>query len=319
MISRRAYLVSPRKFEIKEVEVNCGPDDVLVQASVCGLCNWELNHWKGLLGPYPQTVGHECGGKVIEVGANVKDFKKGDLVTALLPNMDGFSDYVAFDKSKCVKLDAKVNPLHAIGEPLKCIITVVRAAAPECGDCGVVLGCGPMGLWAIQAIAGNMVPYLFAIDIDEEKLKLAKKFGATHTINPLKQNAEEYIAEITGGHMADFVIDGTGSPKTVNTAMQCLRKGKGRLVLMSSYEHEDAGFNYKMAMEKSIEVRVAHGLYSNNEMEDMRRAVECLNSGAFKMDEIITHTFELSDIEKAFETLEHKPSGYLKGIVVPYK
>jgi threonine dehydrogenase-like Zn-dependent dehydrogenase len=176
-----------------------------------------------------------------------------------------------------------------------------------------------MGLWAIQAIAGNMVPYLFAIDIDEEKLKLAKKFGATHTINPLKQNAEEYIAKITGGHMADFVIEGTGSPKTVKTAMQCLRKGKGRLVLMSSYEHEDEGFNYKMAMEKSIEVRVAHGLYSNNEMDDMRRAVECLNSGAFKMDEIINHTFELNEIEKAFQTLENKPTGYLKGIVVPYK
>lgn len=318
MISRRAYLLSPGKFEIGEVDVNCGPDEVLVEATVCGLCNWELNHWKGLIGPYPQSLGHECGGRIIEVGGNVEAFKKGDMVTALLPNMDGFSDYVAFDKAKCVKLNEGVNPHHAIGEPLKCIITVVRAAAPEAGDCGVIAGCGPMGLWAIQAIAGDLVPYLIAIDIDDEKLKLAKKFGATHTINPLRQNVEEYICAITGGHMADFAIDGTGSPNTVSTSMACLRKGKGRLVLMSSYEHENAGFNYKMAMEKSVEVRVAHGLYSNNEMDDMRRAVELLNSGAFKMEDIISHTFDLENIQKAFQTLEQKPAGYLKGIVVPH-
>ncbi len=316
MKSRRAYMVAPRNIELREVDVINGPDEVLVKVEVCGLCNWELNHWKGHINDYPLTVGHECGGVVIAVGENVTNFKEGDLVTALLPNMDGFSDYVAFHKTKCVKLSPEVNPIHTFGEPLKCIVTVVRAAAPECGDYGLIMGCGAMGLWCIQALSGNLLSGLIAVDIDDEKLNLAKEFGAAYTINPLKQDVVSTVAEITGGHMVDFAIDGTGSPKTVNTSMQSLRKGKGRLVLMSSYESE-AAFDYQAAMEKSIEVRVAHGLYSNDEMDDMRRAAACLNNGTFAMDKLISHTFKLENIQQAFETLEQKPQGFLKGIVIP--
>lgn len=317
MKSRKAILVSPRHFEIIEEDVNAGPGQVLVKIAVCGLCNWELNHWKGHLGSYPQTLGHEWSGEIVNFGEGVEGLKCGDRVTGLTSMLNGFADYAVYKASDCCKINQNVKLVHALGEPLKCIVTVLKAAAPNFGDYGAVFGCGPMGLWCIQGLAGNILSGLIAVDIDDDKLAFAKKFGARFTINPKYDNVEEKIREITDGNMADFAIEGTGSPGVVNNALSCLKSRRGRLILMSSYESEAAPFNLKMAMEKSIEVKVAHPGYSNNEVDDVRRAVAALNNEVFKNENIINHVFSLNEIQKAFETLENKPLGYLKGIVVP--
>lgn len=317
MISKRAVLVSPRKFEIRQEEVCPGPNEVLVKVASCGLCNWELNHWRGHLGTIPQTLGHEWGGTIVELGSEVKGFAVGDVVTGLPPYLNGFAEYATYGTDRCVKLNPDVNPVHALGEPLKCIVTNLRAAAPEAGDYGVVLGCGPMGLWCVQGLAGNLLAGLIAVDIDDKKLELARKFGATHTINSRNTDVKQAVYEITNGRMADFSIEGTGNPRLVSVAMSCLRTGRGRLVLMSSYEAEDAPFNLKMAMEKSIEVRVGHYFNCLDQTDEIRRAATLINNGTFKMDGVISHVFRLDEIQKAFETLENKPGDFLKGIVIP--
>lgn len=318
MKSRRAILVEPEKFEIREVEVNPGPGDLLVKVGVNGLCNWELNHFKGLLGECPQSLGHEWAGTVAAVGKYVNDFTVGDHVTSLEGGMTGFSDYLTAPVAKCFKLVKDVELEHGLVEPLKCIVTVLRGTAPEVGDYGVVLGCGPMGLWCIQALSGNLLGGLIAVDVDESKLKLAEKFGATHMINSRAEDTVRKIREITGGHMADFVIEGTGIPAVLNTGLSYLRNnGRGRLILMSSHEEICKEFDFREAIKRSVEIRVPHPGYSMNQTDDMRRAVNALNRGVFKMDEIISHRFKLEDIQKAFETLEQKPKGYIKGVVIP--
>lgn len=318
MKSRIAILAEPGRFEISEVDVTPKREQVLVKVTACGLCNWELNHWKGIIGKYPRTLGHEFGGIITELGEGVDNLKEGDLVTGLGAGMRGFADYALFDKNKCFKLNNTINLQHVLGEPLKCILTVLRGASPESGDAGVILGCGPMGLWCIQGLSGNYLSSLIALDINDDRLSLAKSFGATHTINTLKTDAAEAIKDITDGHMADFVIEGTGIPALLNEGMYFLKKGRGRLVLMSS--HDDAvksGFDFRPAIERSIEIRVTHPGFSGDGLDDMRRAALLLNRGVFKMDGIITHTFKLENIQEAFKTLENKPTGYLKGIVVP--
>lgn len=317
MKSRRAYLMEPGRFELKEVELNPGKNEILVKVAACGLCNWELNHWKGLLGEFPQTLGHEVSGYVAEIGEGVTGFKIGDTVTGLMDQLVGFSDYVVMEKEKCMKLKDGFNPHFGISEPIKCVTTVLRGAAPEAGDFGVVLGCGPMGLWCIQALAGNTLSGLIAIDVDDKRLELARKYGATCVINSKKEDPEKKISEITEGHMADFVIEGTGVPKLLNEAMNYLRCGRGRLVLMSSHSSDCSGFDFRPAIGKSLEIRVTHTGYCLSESDDLRRAVNLLNTGAFNLEKIITHVFKLEDINDAFKVLETKPDGYMKGIVIP--
>jgi threonine dehydrogenase-like Zn-dependent dehydrogenase len=317
MKSRRAFLEAPGRFELKEVDVYPSKGQILVKVAACGLCNWELNHWKGQLGEYPQTLGHEVSGYVADFGEDIKGFNKGDVVTGLLDDLTGFSDYTLMSYDKCLKLKEGFNPRFGIAEPVKCVATVLRGAAPEAGDFGVVLGCGPMGLWCIQALSGNMLSASIAVDVDENRLELAKKYGATYVINSRKEDVEKVISKITDGHMADFVIEGTGIPKLLNDAMNYLRRGRGRLILMSSHESACSGFDFRPAISRSLEIKVAHPAYSLSESDDLRRAVSLMNIGTFKLEETISHVFKLEDINNAFKALETKPAGYIKGIVIP--
>jgi D-arabinose 1-dehydrogenase-like Zn-dependent alcohol dehydrogenase len=146
MKSKRAVLVEPKRFEFETAEVNPKPSQVMIKIAACGLCNWELNHWKGIIGPCPLRLGHEWSGVVEETGSEVTKFKPGDRVTVL--SSQGFSEYAVAEENLTFKLADSVNLEYALGEPLKCIITVMRAVAPEAGAFGVVFGCGRWGFGA---------------------------------------------------------------------------------------------------------------------------------------------------------------------------
>ncbi len=314
MKCKRAYLKRPGHFEIEERELNIGQNQVLVKNKLCGLCNWELNFWHGT-GPedgyyrtYDKVLGHEWAGVVEEVGAGVTNFKKGDKVT-FLPGDEfgGFSEYAIPYENECFKLDDNVDLYNAMGEPLKCIVTVLRNTQPMVGECGLVLGCGPMGLWCIQALKSNTLGNLIAVDVDDSKLELAKKYGATITINPTKEDVSMIF------DLCDFVIEGTGNPNLIPTAFNYL-KANGRLILMSSYEKKINELDLTSVIEKCIKIIPAHPA-SAKIPDDMNSAVALINNGTFHNEDIITHRFKLEEINKAFETLENKPKDYIKGII----
>ena len=318
MKTKRAFLVAPRKIEIREIDIEMNDDQVLIKVASCGLCNWEQNHWKGLLWAdrYPFALGHEYAGTVIEVGKNVTKLKVGDKV-ASLSGMQGFGEYAVCDPVNTFRLDDCIDPKYALGEPLECVTTVLTAAAPCPGDYGVILCCGTMGKLCTLCLKGNLLAGLIAVDIDERKLALARQFGATATVNPLKENAVEKVRELTEGHMADFVIEGTGRPATLNEAQDYVKVGRGRLLLMSSHEEACREFDFRKAIDRGLDLLVPHPSHSISNIDDMRRACRLISNGTYQIKPLISHEFPLSRIMDAFDTLEHKPKDYLKGLVYP--
>lgn len=317
VITRQAVLVAPRQLELRETKLSPAPGQLLVKVAVCGLCNWELNFWMGQLGTCPQTLGHEWAGTVAAVSEGVEEFAVGDRVTGMPDSLSAFADYLVTSAATCFKLGSEIDPAQAPGEPLKCIVTTLRAAAPEAGDVGVVLGCGPMGLWCLQGLTGNLLSALIAVDVSPAKLELARLNGATHVINPSEEDAVARIREISGGRMADFVIEGTGVPELMGAAASYLKTGRGRLTLMSSHERSAREFDWRVVQNQGIMIAGAHPSFSLDQDDDMRRAVRLLNNGVFRMDDIISHRFPLERIQEAFETLEQKPADYIKGVVTP--
>lgn len=316
MLTKRAYLIKKGEFEIREIDLNPKSDEVLIKVAICGLCNWELNFWhggEGMFSEYPAVLGHEWSGEIVKVGCDVKSLKVGDRVTAC--DFGGFGEYNVVKESACQKIADGVKYENAMGEPIKCISTVLTGINPKFGDIGVVLGCGAMGLWCTQCISGGFLSQVIAIDIDDKKLELAKKCGATHTINSLKENAVEKIKEITGGCMADFVIEGTGVPGVLNQASGYL-KDKGRIIIMSSHERAVNEFNFSPIFYGGISIIGAGPNLSSDPDEDLRRGVSLINNGTINNDLIISHRFPLDNINEAFKSLDHKPKDYIKGIVV---
>lgn len=317
MKTRRAVLAEPGRFEIIQDDIEPNDTELLVKVEVCGLCNWEINHFQGVVGQCPQTLGHEWAGVVVAMGKKVEGFEIGDHVVAM-PVYVGFADYAVIDYQRAIKIDKSLPMTHVLGEPLKCVITVTRATNAKPGDCGVIYGCGPMGLWSTQVLAGGNLNALVCIDTDDEKLALARKYGATHTVNPLRDDVQQMVSDATDGHMADFVIEGTGIPELLNDCVKLLRtSGRGRIVLMSSHKRPCKEFDFREMVGRSAELVVAHAKYSEDQMEDMRRGLRLLERGVIQMDDIVTHQYELGDISQAFENLIHKPKGYIKGVIVP--
>lgn len=317
---KRAVLTKPGLMEIVEADEEPGEGQVMLKIASCGMCNWELGFWNGELNyqGYPHKLGHEFAGTVVQTGPGCKTLKVGDKVSVLDRGFGGFAQYRVTPESKCVRLAENIEPKYAMGEPQKCIITVLRAAAPEAGDYGVVQGCGPMGMWCVMALAGRLLAGLIIIDVDDARLELAKKYGATHTINSKTENVPEKLKKITGGHMADFVIEGTGIPALLNSAQDYLKAGRGsRLILMSSHHDPCRDFDFRKAIDRGTQIIAAHPPFSCDEFDDFCRAVELINNGTFDNRALVTHEFRLSEIQTAFETLAQKPEGFMKAIVVP--
>jgi threonine dehydrogenase-like Zn-dependent dehydrogenase len=314
MKTRRMMLTGPRTLELQEAELRPDPGCVIVKVASWGICNSEIGDWTGHAPSYPSTIGHEWAGTAVQVGAAVSGVVEGDIVTGL--GAVGLADYVSVPAGKCYRLSPGVDPMYAMCEPLKCVVTVLRAAAPEPGDVGVVLGCGPMGLWCVQALAGNLLSALIAVDVDDSKLELAKRFGATHVINPGATDATAAIAEISRGRMADFIIEGTGSAPALHKAAQWLKKSRGRLTLMSMYKGPDPDFDFREIMNRCAEIRGVFPAYSADERDDMLRAVALLERGVLNIRDLVSHRFSLEDSAAGYNACENKTDHYIKGIII---
>ena len=315
--TKTAVLMEPGRFEIQEKDIAPKPDEVIVRVEVCGLCNWELNHFKGFIGNFPMTLGHEWAGIVVETGSDTTKLKIGDKVTVLPDRLEGFSQYAAVGEEFCFLLNDDIDMKKAFLEPLKCVTTVLHAASPKVGDYGIVTGCGPMGLWCIQALKGQLLAGLIAIDIDDEKLALAAKMGAGAVINSRKENAPQRIREITNGHMADFVIEGTGLPALMEACADYMKSGPARLCIMSYYESGMTNFDFRKFLDKGTTIFTPHPVSEPFPLDTARRAAALINTGSFHMDDMISHTFRLDEIQEAFLTLSRKPRGFIKGVVYP--
>lgn len=313
MKTRQAILVEKGRIELQEKQIELQPDQVLVEMQGCGLCAWELNHWAGLYGKPPMPLGHEGWGTVVDVdSATSGRIKIGDRVTGV--GSADFADYFVLPEKFVMRL---TNPQQKEipGEPLCCVQNVLRAAHPEVGDTVVVLGCGPMGQWVIQGLAAPQLRHLIAVDIDERKLDLARRHGATQTINPKTCAAAEVLREINEGRQADIAIEGTGTAAGMQLAVELLRPRRPRLVVMSSFRGR-IEVDLPLLCEKAVEVLHAHPGIAKDPEDCVRRTELLINKGVFTTDGLISHRFALDEIMTAFRTLESRPAGYLKGIVV---
>lgn len=216
------------------------PDEAMVKVKAVGLCGSDIPRAL-TYGAHvsPITIGHEFSGIIEAVGDDVKDFKVGDrvVVPPLIPcgkcewcqkgiyslcedydyygsRRDGaLAEYVSVKESNLLKvpdnvtyedaatLDPAANAYHAL----------MRGQFKE-GDTVVVVGTGPIGLFAAQYAKINGAKKVIAVDVWDEKLDIAKKVGADAVINSLKEDAVARVMEETDGHGGDIVIDFSGAP-----------------------------------------------------------------------------------------------------------
>jgi threonine dehydrogenase-like Zn-dependent dehydrogenase len=169
------------------------------------------------------------------------------------------------------------------------------------GDTVLVLGSGQRGLAAVIAAkaggAGTII--VTGLASDQHKLALAKEFGADHTVVADQEDVVERVAEITGGDMADVVLELTPmAAEPVGDALRSVRHG-GRVVLAGLKGGRDIPVNTDLIINKAINLVGAYGV----DARAYSQAIEIIESGKFPLEKMHTHSFSLDDTELAIQTL----------------
>jgi threonine dehydrogenase-like Zn-dependent dehydrogenase len=310
----RTALLTDSGFEIREAETpRCGPGEVLVRSSACGICEGDTYQYRQMKsgGSFRSHLGHEGSGIVEAVGEGVTALQPGDAITAL---GGPYAEYFITRPEYTVTLPAGVDPLWAMGEPLACVMHAGPRFGIELGDRVAILGSGFMGLLCLQVALLRGPSLVCAMDLLDWRLATAKQLGADETVNVEGQSGEDLAARL--GEF-DVVIEAAGTQGALDMAWP-LVKQHGRMVIVGY--HQTNGGIRSINMErwnfKAIDVVNGHVRRDDEKLEAMRRGTELLAAGRLDLEALVT-SYPFAEINQAFEDLTNRKEGLYKVALVP--
>ena len=336
---KAVYIKEPGKLEVIDVEKPSIKKDtqVLVKITAAGICGSDIHIFHGThaYATYPRIIGHEGCGIVEEVGSAVTDLKPGDSVIIepitgcgtcyacrhgrynCCPDIkvagvhiDGvMEEYFVTERNKLYKYDPnELTPVEAAtAEPYTVGAQANAQANTQPGDLVLIHGAGPIGM-IICDIAEKRGATVIVSEVNEDRLKIAKDFGAKYTINPKKEDLKEAIMKITDGKGVNVVFETSGVPALTSLSVELLSP-HGRLVPLT-FAPEPVPINFRL-MNKN-ELVIAGTRNQNGKFPEV---VESLPSRKDRIDKLVTHVFPAEEAEKAFDTAMYKTSGSCKVVI----
>ena len=292
--------------EIIDIDV---PDpqagEVQVQRAACGVCAWDLATFRD--GGYAPP-GHEGVGYVTKVGRGVQGIEEGMRVTGAGLGFDGIKNCTA--DRMYVLPESDLSDEYWIVEPVSCVVTGLDTAPLLPADTVAVIGCGFMGLMFVQALSRFYTYDLIAVDIVEERLKLAKSLGAEDTYNPKEVDATELVSELKSRPI-DVIFDCSGKPQGLNLATKIVRRG-GHInlfgwiredVTINGSEWHGGGFNL-VSSSPGAKIR-----------DTFPPAIRLLERGHINLRPLVTHIVPLEDYPTLLKDATNGDGSYIKGVV----
>jgi threonine dehydrogenase-like Zn-dependent dehydrogenase len=321
---RASVIAGPQKSELVEIPIpEIGDEEVLIRVRVCGVCASELHPWMDgaswleASGQRP-IFGHEPVGIIESVGNRVKGFQVGDRVTGLIQN--AFAQYTKADYRKIVKVPDSLDDMEAIGEPLSCLMSGADRTPVSLGDDVAIVGAGFMGLGFLQLMRLKGAGRIIAVDMREESLQHAKRFGADETYTPMDVKPEYKVTE--WAHMdqgikgIDVAVEASGSQGALQLAGD-MTAVHGTLSVVGYHQGNGGLRNVNMELWnwKAISVINAHERRTEVHMKQMEAGLKLIAGGLFNMKDMITHVFTLDEVDKAYDAIKSKPEGFIKAII----
>ena len=336
-----------RKLTITDMpQPKVGEHDVLVQIKACGICGSDIHGFDGSSGRRvpPLIMGHEAAGMVAETGDAVTRTKKGERVTFdsmvscgqcfycqrgemnLCDNRrvlgvscedyrqhGCFAEYAVVPEHIIYPMPDNLPFEHAaMIEPVSVAVHAVKRTPISKDDTAAVIGVGMIGLLVVQALKAAGCSKVIAVDLADEKLKLAQELGADLGINPKTHNALKSIQEATEGRGADITMEVVGATPTVKSAIESTRKG-GHVTLVGNLAPE---VDFPLQSVVTRELTVYGSCASNGEYPE---CIDLLARGVIKTEPLISAKDTLEKGAEWFERLYTAESGLMKVILQPDK
>jgi len=321
-------------------------DSLLLKVRSCAVCGSDIRiyHYGNPRVKYPQIVGHEIAGDVVEVGPKVKKFKQGDKVAigADVPCGEcpfcrdglgnncainyamgyqfpgGFAEYLLVDP-----LVINYGPIHKIpdnlsydeatmAEPLACCINGLELSRVSLGDIVVVIGAGPVGCMLAELAKVMGARKVIISQRSKVRLELAKTFDIDVVISATEEDLTQRVMEETGGFGADVILTATSSVEVQTQAIPLVKR-RGRINLFAGLPKGSPPLilDSNLLHYKEAFLFGSHGSVPRHH----RMALELLSSGRITAQKYISHNFGLDQIMDAFKTVESRQG--MKVIVNP--
>ena len=317
-------------------------DEVLVKLEYVGICGSDMHYYEtGAIGDYvvepPFVLGHEPGGTVVEVGADVKHLKVGDRVALepgktcgkcefckqgkynlcpdviffATPPVDGvFQEYVAHEADLCFKLPDNVSTLEgALIEPLAVGFHAAIQGDAHLGQKAVVMGAGCIGLVSMMELKARGGCEVYVVDLMDKRLEKAMELGATGVINGGKEDVVAKIKELTGVLGADLIIETAGSQPTTVQAIHAAKKGS-TIVLVGYSKSGEMTLPMSLALDKELTFKT---VFRYRHIYPM--AIDAVAKGKVNLKGIVTDIFTLDQAQEAMDHSIHNKADIVKAVI----
>ncbi len=180
---------------------------------------------------------------------------------------------------------------------------VFNAAKVKPGSSVAVFGTGGVGLNVVQGAALAGAEKIIAVDLLENKLEFARRFGATHAVNASKGNPVEEIRALTGGRGADYAFEVIGLPETMRQAYDSLgKRGMAVVIGVTPTTAEVSIPSMSLVFEERVLTGSVYG--SSRPRIDILKLIDLYRAGKLKLDELLTRAYPFDQINEAYDALE---------------
>ncbi|NHQ85481.1 L-threonine 3-dehydrogenase [Iodobacter sp. HSC-16F04] len=311
-----------------------GHNDLLIKIKKTAICGtdihiWKWDDWAQKTIPVPMHVGHEYVGTVVEIGSEVQGFKIGDRVSGeghitcghcrncragrrhLCRNTIGvgvnrpgaFAEYLVLPAFNAFPIPDDISDdLAAIFDPFGNAVHTALSFNMV-GEDVLITGAGPIGIMAVAIAKHVGARHVVITDVNEYRLDLARKMGATRAVNVLKEDLKDVMADLKMTEGFDVGLEMSGNPQAFRTMLETMQHG-GKVALLG-IPPADTAIDWNQVIFKGLEIK---GIYGREMFETWYKMVALIQSG-LDITPIITHHFHVDKFEQGFEAMLSGQSG----------
>lgn len=330
-------ITKPYEIRIIDKDIPKAKDgEALLKVLYCGICGADVASFTGNqpFTTYPRIPGHEFSAQIVEIGENDKGLKKGDIVTcnpyfncgkcyscqrgivnACTDNQtmgvqrDGsFQEYITMPVERIIEGKGLSAKELALIEPFSISCHALSRADVKCGDNLLIMGAGPIGLFALIK-AKSMGARVMIADMLESRLSLAKEYGVDLTVNVKEKNLHSECDRFTIGNGFDVCVEACGAPETF---LNCIDEAAhGANIILIGNGKRETTFLHSVILKKELNIFGSRNSFT----KDFKELTDLVSGGETDIMKMVSGVYEKEDAAEAFDALVHNDGTLAKLLI----
>lgn len=317
---KAARLAGPKHFEFIDVEIPTVSDgQCMLRLERVSVCGSDIRHGYQVRPEeeYPMAVGlpcHELAGVVVE--SRTDDFREGQRAIVIPKRgAGGLLEYIVSSPDRMILLPDE-GPLDewVMCQPSGTVLYSCQQMPNLLGKTVLVLGQGSIGLSFTMITSLSGARNIIVADLLDYRLAKSKEFGATHTVNPDKDDIDQAVSEITGGLGADIVVEAAGYPETFASAFRLVRQF-GTIIIFGMQARDIVSVEHHWLMDKQARIIPTTGARSGDPTSHIEEIVGLRQRGWCDPAALITHRIGFSEVQMAYDMYDQRLDNVIKVVM----